>query len=159
MCFSVLLLQKNGNMEVRLSTERGEYRMSALFLLIMLVITCFVCISLYVQLWLCQNHLDELLELKGKYKVIVEGKESGTTSELATTRDQLLEVHKARATDEGARNKDCEKKVNKLEEERDRLIKELLMMKEEKAKKDIVYLKMSKNYEDCQKKCESSSSS
>lgn len=150
--FSVLLLQKNGDMEVRLSTERGEYRMCALFLLIMFIIASLGCIFWYVKQDSCQSHLDELLQLKGRYDTIVENRISGSTSELVTTKDQLLEVHKIRATDEGARNKECEKKVIKLEGERDRLSSELSRVKEEKAKKEIDYLKISKSLEDCEKK-------
>ena len=135
-------------MEVRLSTERGEYKMSALFLLIMLIIASLICIFLYVQLWSCQSHLNELLQLKGKYEAIVGSKGSGTASELATTKDQLVEAHKTRATDEVTRNKDCEKKVSKLEGERDRLSNEL-------KKKDKDFLIISKNPEDCEKKSSS----
>lgn len=121
--------------------------MSAHYLLIMLIIAGLICIFLYMQLWICQSRLDGLLQLKGKYEAIVENKESGTTSQLVTTKDKLLEVHEKRATDEGARSRDCEKKVNKLEEERDSLNKEL-----SKVNKD--YATVSNNYEHCRAKCD-----
>ena len=147
-CFFVLLLQKNGTTEVRLSTERGEYRMAALFLLIMLIITSLGCIFLHLKLDSCQSKHVQLVRVEGECKAIKESKQE-TTSEVARTKDNLQVEFKNTLKDnvvtENKRANDWKQRADKLEEERDHLRNDL-------SKKEIEYLKCQKNLDDCQKK-------
>ena len=136
--------------------------MAALFSLIMLIIASFGCIFLYMKLDSCQSKLVTLVQFEGECTAFKMNKIE--TTEVAKTKDylqdELKNVHKDTATKEDERVKDWKKRADKLEEERDRLRIELSKLKDEKVKKDIDYLKCSKNLDDCQnKKSESSSSS
>lgn len=155
MWFSVLLLQENGTNTVHLITQRGEFRIAALFLVIMFVFASLGCFLLYWKLDSCKSQLEPLIELKGEYKA---NKNAEATSEVARAKDNLQDelknVHKDYAAKEDERGKDWKKRADKLEEDRDNCRNELSTVKDEKAKKDSDYLVMSKNYEHCQAKCD-----
>ena len=158
MCFSVLLLQKTGKTEVHLSTERGEYRMAALFLLLMWIITSLGCGLLYWKLESCQIENIRLVKLEGEYNAITKNQKTGTTSEVTTTslEDKLLKLNEDAAD---KRVNEWKERAESLEQQQNNLRMDLLNEKDKNTKTNNEYLKCSKLLEDCREKSESSSRS
>lgn len=155
---SILLLQI---MKV-LSTERGVYRVAALFLLILFIIACSGCIFLSLKLDSCQSQKIKSAKLEGELKVYKEIEKAENISEVAKTniKDQLLAAYENMAAKEEKNGKEWKKRADKYEEERDHCRDELSKVKEKKAK-EVEYLECSKRLPVIMKtdKCESSSSS